>query len=313
MLRKIIQIDEDKCNGCGLCIPNCHEGALQIIDGKARLISDLFCDGLGACLGHCPEGAIEIIEREAEPYNETVVMETIVKQGRNTILAHLEHLRDHNEHEFLKEAVAYIKKHNIDLSPEADLKPTKASTLIFPTMKDALNHVKPEHGSSCGCGSSKTIDFKIDMDKINADAATAATAASVTNTVSPAPSELRQWPVQLHLVNPMASYFQGADVMLAADCVAFAMGDFHNKLLKNKSLAIACPKLDSNKDVYLDKLSTMISEAKINTLTVPIMEVPCCGGLIQMAKMAVQQSGRNIPIKKIVVGIKGDILNEEWV
>lgn len=314
MLRKIIQIDEVKCTGCGLCIPNCHEGALQIIDGKARLISDLFCDGLGACLGHCPEGAIEIIEREAEPYNETVVMETIVKQGRNTILAHLEHLRDHNEHEFLKEAVAYIKKHEIDLSPGTDIKSTqvtKASTVIFPNMKEALQHVKPESENSCGCGSSKTIDFRIDVDKVNA--AVAATGLANAKSTSPAPSELRQWPVQLHLVNPMASYFQGADVVLAADCVAFAMGDFHERLLKNKSLAIACPKLDSNKEVYIEKLSTMISEAKINTLTVPIMEVPCCGGLIQMAKIAVQQSGRNIPIKKIVIGIKGDILNEDWV
>jgi Pyruvate/2-oxoacid:ferredoxin oxidoreductase delta subunit len=310
MLRKIIQIDEEKCNGCGLCIPNCHEKALQIIDHKARLISDLFCDGLGACLGHCPEGAIEIIEREAEPYNETIVMETIVKQGRNTILAHLEHLRDHNEHEFLKEAVAYIKKHEIDLSPGAETKPSIASTVIFPNMKEALNHVKPEHESSCGCGSSKTIDFRIDLDKVNT--AAAAVIATVPNAV-PAQSELRQWPVQLHLVNPNASYFQGADVVLAADCVAFAMGDFHDRLLKNKSLAIACPKLDTNKDIYLDKLSTMISDSKINTLTVPIMEVPCCGGLIQMAKMAVQQSGRNIPVKKIVVGIKGDILSEEWV
>ncbi|HNW53373.1 MAG TPA: 4Fe-4S binding protein [Bacteroidales bacterium] len=308
MLRKIIQIDEEKCNGCGLCIPNCHEGALQIIDGKARLISDLFCDGLGACLGHCPEGAIEIIEREAQPYNESVVMETIVKQGRNTILAHLEHLRDHNENELLKEAVAYIKKHQIDLSPGAEIKPSIASTVIFENMKEALNHVKPQQESACGCGSSKTIDFRIDMDKVNAAAAPAVVAATV-----PASSELRQWPVQLHLVNPMASYFQGADVVLAADCVAFAMGDFHERLLKNKSLAIACPKLDTNKDVYVEKLSTMISDAKINTLTVPIMEVPCCGGLMQMAKIAVQQSGRNIPIKKIVVGIKGDILQEEWV
>jgi len=311
MLRKIIQIDEEKCNGCGLCIPNCHEGALQIIDDKARLISDLFCDGLGACLGHCPEGAIEIIEREAEPYNETIVMETIVKQGRNTILAHLEHLRDHNEHEFLKEAVAYIKKHEIDLSPGAETKPSVASTVIFPNMKEALNHVKPEHESSCGCGSSKTIDFRIDLDKVNAASAVVSTSAAVP--VAPAPSELRQWPVQLHLVNPNASYFQGADVVLAADCVAFAMGDFHERLLKNKSLAIACPKLDTNKEVYIEKLSTMISDSKINTLTVPIMEVPCCGGLIQMAKMAVQQSGRNIPVKKLVVGIKGDILSEEWV
>jgi Pyruvate/2-oxoacid:ferredoxin oxidoreductase delta subunit len=313
MLRKIIQIDEKKCNGCGLCIPNCHEGALQIIDGKARLISDLFCDGLGACLGHCPEGAIEIIEREAEPYNETVVMETIVKQGRNTILAHLEHLRDHNEHEFLKEAVAYIKKNNIDLSPGAEIKPTTASALIFPNMKEALNHVKPEHESACGCGSSKTIDFRIDMDKVNATAAATVPTTAVVNEAVPAASQLRQWPVQLHLVNPMASYFQGADVVLAADCVAFAMGDFHERLLKNKSLAIACPKLDFNKEAYIEKLAVMVSDAKINTLTVPIMEVPCCGGLIQMAKMAVQQSGRTIPIKKLVVGIKGDILHEEWV
>lgn len=310
MQRKIIQIDEEKCNGCGMCIPNCHEGALQIIDGKARLISDLFCDGLGACLGHCPEGAIEIIEREAEAYNETVVMETIVKQGRNTILAHLEHLRDHNETEFLKEAVAYIKKHEIDLSPGAEIKTGLKSPVIFENMKEALKHEKPERESSCGCGSSKTIDFRIDMDKMNA---AAATAAVDQKSVGSAPSELRQWPVQMHLVNPMASYFQNADVVLAADCVAFAMGNFHDRLLKNKALAIACPKLDSNKDVYLDKLSTMISDAKINTLTVPIMEVPCCGGLIQMAKMAVQQSGRNIPVKKIVVGIKGDILQEEWV
>lgn len=309
MLRNIIQIDEEKCNGCGLCIPNCHEGALQIIDGKARLISDLFCDGLGACLGHCPEGAIEIIEREAEPYNETIVMETIVKQGRNTILAHLEHLRDHNENEFLKEAVAYIKKHNIDLSPGAEAKSKPASTEIFPNMKEALNHVKSETASTCGCGSSKTIDFRIDTDKM--EAAVAATA--VAESVSSSPSELRQWPVQLHLLNPMASYFQNADVVLAADCVAFAMGDFHNRLLKNKSLAIACPKLDTNKDAYIDKLASMVSDAKVNTLTIPIMEVPCCGGLIQLAKTAVQQSGRNIPIKKIVVGIKGDILNEEWI
>jgi NAD-dependent dihydropyrimidine dehydrogenase PreA subunit len=311
MLRKIIKIDEEKCNGCGLCIPNCHEGALQIIDGKARLISDLFCDGLGACLGHCPEGAIVIIEREAEPYNETVVMQTIVKQGRNTILAHLAHLRDHNEHEFLKEAVAYIKSNNIDLSPGAEIKPSNTTSLVFPTMKEALNHVKPEQEIACGCGSSKTTDFRIDMDKVNSSVATAAVLESDSS--APAPSELRQWPVQLHLVNPMASYFQGADVVLAADCVGFAMGDFHNRLLKNKSLAIACPKLDTNKDVYHDKLSTMISDAKINTLNVPIMEVPCCGGLIQMAKLAVQQSGRNIPIKKIVVGVKGDILTEEWV
>ena len=200
MKRKIIQIDEEKCNGCGICIPNCHEGAMQLIDGKARLIGDLFCDGLGACIGHCPEGAIEIIEREAEPYDEHKVME----------------------------------------------------------------------------------------------------------------SELRQWPVQLHLLNPQASYFRNADVLLAADCAAFAMGNFHARFLKGKSLAIACPKLDSNKESYIQKLSAMIVDSRINSLTVVKMEVPCCGGLLQMAQTARSNSGRNIPIKQAIVSIKGEVIEEEW-
>jgi NAD-dependent dihydropyrimidine dehydrogenase PreA subunit len=302
MLRKIIKIDEEKCNGCGLCIPNCHEGALQIIDGKARLISDLFCDGLGACLGHCPEGAIEIIEREAEAYSETKVMEQIVKQGRNTILAHLEHLRDHKEFDLLKEAVSYIKEHNIDLSPEARPVST-ASAAIFPNLQEALRETKP--ASVCGCAGSAPKDFRIDMDKVQ---------ASVNETsIEVVPSQLRQWPVQLHLLNPQASYFKNADVLLAADCVAFAMGDFHNSFLKGKTLAIACPKLDSNKESYIEKIKSMIADANINTLTVMMMEVPCCGGLLQMAQMAEQDSGRKIPIKKIIVGVQGEVIREEWV
>jgi Pyruvate/2-oxoacid:ferredoxin oxidoreductase delta subunit len=303
MLRKIIQIDEEKCNGCGLCIPNCHEGALQIIDDKARLISDLFCDGLGACLGHCPEGAIEIIEREAEAYNETIVMEQIVGQGRNTILAHLEHLRDHKEYDLLKEAVAYIKEHKIDLSPESVPMHHIAGTAMYPTFREALNDNKPE--AVCGCSGSKPMDFRIDMEKVN---------SSVTGTApSPAPSQLRQWPVQLHLLNPQASYFKNADVLLAADCAAFTMGDFHETFLKGKTLAIACPKLDSNKESYVEKLTGMIANANISSITVVMMEVPCCGGLLQMANMAVQNAGRKIPVKKAIVGVKGDILLEEWL
>ncbi|MBK7211988.1 MAG: 4Fe-4S binding protein [Bacteroidales bacterium] len=300
MLRKIIQIDEEKCNGCGLCIPNCHEGALQIIDNKARLISDLFCDGLGACIGHCPEGAIEIIEREAEAYDETKVMQTIVTKGRNTILAHLEHLRDHQEYDLLKEAVAYIKDNNIDMSVEA-----QAPAAAFATIAETIRSAKQE--STCGCSGSKAVDFRIDMDKVE---------ASVQETVAPttpAASELRQWPVQLHLLNPQASYFKNAEVLLAADCVAFAKGDFHNSLLKGKTLAIACPKLDSNKESYIEKLESMITMANIQSLSVAMMEVPCCGGLLQMAQIAAQKSGRNIPIKRLIINIKGEVISENWI
>jgi NAD-dependent dihydropyrimidine dehydrogenase PreA subunit len=302
MKRKIIQIDEEKCNGCGLCIPNCHEGALQIIDGKARLISDLFCDGLGACLGYCPEGAIEIIEREAEPYDECKVMAILVTKGRNTILAHLEHLRDHNETEFLNQAIQYLKENNIDMSPENN-KHQAGSHASHPTIASAIAEEKSHSG--CGCMGSATIDFNIDNEKV------AEAAAPVVAAVD-APSELRQWPVQLHLLNPQASYFKNADVVLAADCAAFSMGNFHAKFLKDKSLAIACPKLDSNKESYVQKLTSMIADTKINSLNVVMMEVPCCGGLLQMAKTARENAGRNIPIKMSIVGIKGDVLQEDW-
>jgi len=287
MQRKIIKIDEEKCNGCGLCIPNCQEGALQIIDNKARLISDLFCDGLGACIGHCPEGAIEIVEREAEPYNEWKVMEILVTKGRNTILAHLEHLRDHNEQEFLKEAIHYLQENNIDMSEKE------------------LESSNTRQGSFCGCPGSKTIDFHTEEEKI------VPVGASSVNPMD-VPSELKQWPVQLHLLNPQASYFRNADVVLAADCAAFAMGNFHARFLKGKSLAIACPKLDTNKESYLQKLTSMIADTKINSLTVVIMEVPCCGGLIQMARSARDEAKRNIPIKQVVVSIQGEVLDEEW-
>jgi len=284
MKRKIIKIDEEKCTGCGLCIPNCQEGALQIIDGKVRLISDLFCDGLGACIGHCPEGAIEIEEREAAPYDERQVMEILVSKGRNTILAHLDHLRDHNEQGFLDEAIKYLKEKNIDMTPG-----------------------EKHHTPGSGCPGSAARDFNINKEEVEKAGKNEPGDALQT------PSELKQWPVQLHLLNPQASYFRNADVVLAADCVAFAMGNFHSKYLKGKSLAIACPKLDSNKESYVQKLTSMIADTKINSLTVVMMEVPCCGGLLQMAKMAKEQAGRNIPIKMAVVGLQGEVIEEEWV
>lgn len=300
MKRKIIEINDEKCNGCGLCIPNCQEGALQIIDGKARLISDLFCDGLGACLGHCPEGAIEIIEREAEPYDERKVMEILVTKGRNTILAHLDHLRDHNEQEFLNQAIAFLKDNNIDMSPPVE---KQSGPPVFASLREARQQ-EPGH-AGCGCLGSATLDMRINEEEVRA-------AAQATVVPVEAASELRQWPVQLHLLNPMAPYFRSADVILAADCAAFTMGNFHSRYLKGKSLAIACPKLDSNKESYIQKLTSMIGEAKINSLTVVMMEVPCCGGLLQMAKMARDNAGRNIPVKRAIISISGEVLEEEW-
>ena len=274
--RKIIKIDEDKCNGCGLCIPNCPEGALQLIDGKVRLISDLFCDGLGACIGHCPQGAIEIEEREAMPYDEEKVMGNIVKAGKNTIIAHLEHLRDHGEKELYSQAVNYLKRNNIDIVLE-DEKPKK---------------------EYCSCPGSRVADFS-DDEKEGAEEGSRQ-------------SQLRQWPVQLHLVPPTAPFFQGKDVVLAADCVAYSIADFHKDYLKGKSLAIACPKLDEGLEIYIDKIVSMIDDAKINTLTVIIMEVPCCSGLLKLAKTAAARAKRKIPIKAIVVGLKGNIIKESW-
>lgn len=300
MKREIIKIDEDKCNGCGLCIPGCPEGALQIIDGKARLISDLMCDGLGACIGDCPEGAIEVEVREADPYNETIVMGEIIKHGFNTVVAHLKHLREHGETAFMQEALAFLKSQE-DLPFTIEEVQQKVH---------AKEESSPDSGAGCGggCPGGATVVFDIDNDAVESAAGGTATADH-----SEAPSTLRQWPVQMHLINPNAPYFQNADVVLAADCTAFSLGNFHSKYLKGKSLAIACPKLDSGMEVYVQKLISMIDEAKINTLHVMIMEVPCCGGLIQMAKMAADSASRKIPIKKTVVGIKGDIISEEWV
>ncbi|MBI5403324.1 MAG: 4Fe-4S binding protein [Ignavibacteriae bacterium] len=287
MKRTIINIDEEKCDGCGNCVEGCHEGALQIIDEKARLVSELFCDGLGACIGECPQGAITLEEREAQPYDEIAVMERISGQGENTVIAHMKHLRDHNEMKYFNQAIDYIKENNIDI----DL--TKLS------QKQMFNIMEKHSGG--GCPGSKSMDF-------GKDNSTESSAIGADQ-----PSALNQWPVQMHLVNPGASYFQNSDVLLAADCVAFSMGNFHSKFLKGKSLAIACPKLDSNMEVYIDKLTAMIDESNINTLTVMIMEVPCCGGLLRIAQTAMQNAERKIPLKLLVVGIRGDILSEQWI
>ena len=241
--RKIIKIDEEKCNGCGLCIPNCAEGALQIVDGKAKLTSEKFCDGLGACLGHCPQDAITIIEREAEDFDEKAVE------------AHL-----HKERE-------------VKSVPEPQPAPL-----------------------STGCPSSGAMHFKVPESPTEAGSI-------------PSVSMLSQWPVQLKLVPVNAPYFQEADLLVVADCVPFAYPNFHQDFLKGKVVVVGCPKLDDIQ-YYKGKLTEIFKTNPIKSVTIPFMEVPCCFGLVNATEDAIAASGKKIPLKKIKIGIRGEIQPE---
>ena len=253
--RNIIKINEELCNGCGLCAKGCHEGALQIIDGKARLISELYCDGLGACIGDCPMNAISVEEKEVEAYDEIAVIKRIIPKGDKVLEAHLQHLRNHGEMNLLQQGIQYLKDNDIPVPALTQPQPQN----VIPVSQ--LSAFKPMSAS------------------IN-------------------------WPVQLHLINPQSGVFNNADLLLVADCVAYANPKLYSELLVGKKLAIACPKLDVNKESYVNKLIQMIDDSKINSLTVAIMEVPCCGGLIRLVEMAMEKSQRKIPMNKIVVKIR---------
>ncbi len=270
MIREIITIDEDLCDGCGDCVPNCPEGALQIIDGKVRLVGELLCDGLGACVGRCPQNAMVIEKREAEPYDEAKVMSNIVPKGVNTILAHLSHLRNSGAIDYFREALEYIE------------------TTDFGGKTEVLSRMPEIDGS-------------------------ADTGGATHHEAAGQGSALTHWPVQLHLINVGSSHFQACDLLLAADCTAFAFGGFHSQLLSSRKLAIACPKLDDSAEAYVEKLTALIDRARINTLTVAIMEVPCCGGLVRTAQMAAERAERKVPIKRVVVGVSGEIVDENWL
>ena len=262
--RKIIKIDADQCNGCGLCLPNCPEGAIQIIDGKARLISDLFCDGLGACIGQCPQGAIAIEEREAQDYDERKVMEHIIKQGRNTIKAHLNHLKEHKAEEYFQQAIDYLKEKGLEIP-----------------LEEARSHE-----AHAACPGLKAIDLQDSGAKI---------------------STLKNWPVQIMLVPPSAPYLKDASLLIAADCVPFAYADFHRELLRGKILLVGCPKLD-DAIIYQDKISQILKNNKIKSVTYAHMEVPCCFGLIKIIKSAIEESQKDIPFTEVVISIKGERL-----
>jgi NAD-dependent dihydropyrimidine dehydrogenase PreA subunit len=275
MRRKIITIDEEKCTGCGMCASDCPEGALQVIDGKARLVGDLLCDGLGACIGSCPENAISVEEREAEPYNESEVMKNIVRQGPNVILAHLMHLKSHFQNAYLNEALSFLRREKIALDLPAELTGQEPAPMQ--------------------CPGSKSYSFP---------------APHAPAEESRVQSQLTHWPVQLHLVSPLAPHYRDSDMLIAADCVAYAVSNFHKDFLRGRTLAIACPKLDARQEVYMDKLVAFFDQAQVRSVRVMIMQVPCCSGLLRLVVEAASRAKNKVPVSCVIVGLRGEILSE---
>ncbi|MCM1060162.1 MAG: 4Fe-4S binding protein [Eubacterium sp.] len=230
MIRKIIKINEEKCSGCGICAEACHEGAIEIVGGKAKLLRENYCDGLGDCLPSCPTGAISFEEREAPAYDEKAVN---------------------------------------------DAKAAKKKAAVF-----------------SGCPGSAAKKFSPDL--------------SENGTLSQNPSRLSQWPVQIKLAAPNSPFFDGADLLIAADCTAYAYGNFHNDFIMGKVCIIGCPKLDMVD--YTEKLTAIISNNDVKSVTIARMEVPCCGGLEKAVKNAIINSGKNVPCKTVTISTDGKIL-----
>jgi ferredoxin len=263
--RKIIEIDRDSCDGCGLCTEACAEGALVLDhDNKAVLAKEIFCDGMGACLDVCPTGALKIIERESETYDPKATYKHVLK------------IRG-------KEAAAHVHGIHSDEGAEKARQDSSSESSVPPL--------------ACGCPGSLAREIK-------------KPAQSQEGKVISGTSELSQWPIQLHLVSPYAPYFDQSDLLISADCTAFTLGSFHQDLLKGKKLIIACPKLDETTG-YVEKIAEILKNNTIYSLTVATMEVPCCSGLVRIVERAVEMSGANINIKKIVIGIDGEIISEK--
>ena len=268
MIRRIIKINEELCNGCGACAAACHEGAIQMIDGVAKLTRDDYCDGLGDCLPACPTGAISFEEREALPYDEAAVEAAKV--------------------------VKMIKAQHAQANGENT---SAASANTAANGENVQPKVLP-----CGCPGSQSKSIKREPALGNTPTPCNASAAG-TGTGFSMDSQLSQWPVQIKLVPINAPYFDGANLLIAADCTAYAYGNFHNEFIRNRITLIGCPKLDEGD--YTDKLTQIIANNDIKSLTIVRMEVPCCGGIENAAKNALKASGKFIPWQVVTVTTDG--------
>ncbi len=256
-IRKIIKIDADKCNGCGLCVPSCAEGAIQIVDGKARLVAEKYCDGLGACLGECPEGALQVVDAEAEAFDEPAAKEHVARQ-------------------------AAAARGDQKAGPPKTAAPSEKSL-------------------PCGCPSSviRTFAPQTACEKANVPVAQSGSGVSA----------LTHWPVQIHLVPPTAPFLRGADLLVAADCTPVAYPRFHDELLRGKTVLLGCPKFDDAEE-YVKKFAAIFAAAAIKSVTIAVMEVPCCQGLPVIVRKGMALAGKNVPLSVVTISARGEILNQ---
>lgn len=271
MKRNIITIDEEKCDGCGVCIPGCPEGALQIINGKAKLAKEIFCDGLGACIKKCPRGAITIEQRDAQAYDEYKTMENISKLGDDAIQEHLKHLKEHKKSKYLDQALEYLEQKK-----------------LFKSVSSC--------GAQCGCPGSATQMIKRDQQE--------------TKSCKKSDSKLCNWPIQLSLMNPDAPFFENANLLICADCVPFSYSDFQEELLKDKILIMFCPKLDENLNIYVQKLTHIFETKNIQSVSIAHMEVPCCSGVEIIIRKALENAQANITVEDYTITISGEIVRK---
>jgi Pyruvate/2-oxoacid:ferredoxin oxidoreductase delta subunit len=269
MLRKVVQIDEAKCDGCGECITSCAEGAIALVGGKARLVSDVYCDGLGACLGECPQDAITVVERDAAAFDEGAVNVHLQRLGR---------------------------------APISHAPAVARSGAPLPAAHAHPVHDHPAQAHGGGCPGSAAREIPRPSLSVLKDGP----GPALPQAPRQGGSTLTQWPVQLKLVPPTAPWLAGADLLLAADCVPFAYADFHADFLAGKKLLVGCPKLDDNQ-AYAAKLAEMFSRNDVRSVTVVRMEVPCCGGISWAAREGLAKSGKQVPLRDVVIGVDGGV------